>query len=93
VMIEASCARPKPCAARRLPRSPIHELESVTASGPREGKLQFVPRHAVGDALQLALAPPVSLEPANTPSISRKHLPAAVPVSIGCRCSFHANRH
>src|SRR6266478_2010649 len=27
---------------------------------------------------------------ANTPSISRKHLPAAVPVSIGCSVAFSA---
>jgi hypothetical protein len=38
----------------------------------------------LGDALKLALAARLVSNSANTPSMPRKHLPAAVPVSIGC---------
>jgi hypothetical protein len=42
------------------------------------------PRPWLRDTFELALTPDVGLEPANTPSMSRNALPAAVLVSIGC---------
>jgi hypothetical protein len=44
----------------------------------------------LGDAFRLPLAPWLVSNSANTPSISRKHLPAAVLVSIGCSMAFSA---
>jgi hypothetical protein len=42
------------------------------------------------DALKLSLATKVLSNSANTPSMSRKHLPAAVLVSIGCSVALSA---
>jgi hypothetical protein len=42
----------------------------------------------LGDALKLALAPQVRLEFREDAQHSRKHLPAAVLVSIGCSVAF-----
>ena len=40
------------------------------------------------DALHLPFFAQVGFDSAKTPSISRKHLPVAVPVSIGCFVAF-----
>jgi hypothetical protein len=42
------------------------------------------------DPLQLPLAAQIGFDSANTPSMSRNALPAAVPVSIGCSVAFSA---
>jgi hypothetical protein len=42
----------------------------------------------LGDTLELALLARLVSNSANTPNISRKHLPAAVLVSIGCSVAF-----
>ena len=42
------------------------------------------PGLGLGDTFKLTLAPQVGSNSAKTPSISRKHFPAAVLVSIGC---------